>query len=270
MREGFLTRSSNSMMTAVNSFGGTVTRSSGDGIMALFGAPTALEDHALRACQAALRIQDLVRRLVSENRWGPNVDVNVRVGLNSGEVIVHHIQNQLRVDYSATGHAVHLAARMEQLARPGTILISELTFKACQKTLDVTPLGYMPVKGLPEAQRVFELNGVSATATRLEMAERAGVLSHFVNRDTERAVLDRAAREALQGRGQVVALVGEPGVGKSRLDLRVQQLRVGRSVLPAGRARPVLRQPLRLHADHRPAAVVHGHSAGRSSQRHRR
>ena len=206
-----------SMMTAVNSFGGTVTRSSGDGIMALFGAPTALEDHALRACQAALRIQDLVRRLVSENRWGPNVDVNVRVGLNSGEVIVHHIQNQLRVDYSATGHAVHLAARMEQLARPGTILISELTFKACPGMLDVTPLGYMPVKGLPEAQRVFELNGVSATATRLEMAERAGVLSRFVNRETERAVLDRAAREALQGRGQVVALVGEPGVGKSRL-----------------------------------------------------
>ena len=89
-----------SMMTAVNSFGGTVTRSSGDGIMALFGAPTALEDHALRACQAALRIQDLVQRLVSENRWGPNVDVNVRVGLNSGEVVVHHIQNPLRVRYS--------------------------------------------------------------------------------------------------------------------------------------------------------------------------
>jgi class 3 adenylate cyclase/tetratricopeptide (TPR) repeat protein len=206
-----------SMMTAVNSFGGTVNRSSGDGIMALFGAPTALEDHALRACQAALRIQDLLRRLVSENRWGPNVDVNVRVGLNSGEVIVHHIQNQLRVDYSATGHAVHLAARMEQLARPGTILISESTFKACPGMLDVTPLGYMPVKGLPEAQRVFELNGVSATATRLEMAERAGVLSRFVNRETERAVLDRAAQKALQGRGQVVALVGEPGVGKSRL-----------------------------------------------------
>ena len=107
------------MMTAVNSFGGTVTRSSGDGIMALFGAPTAL--WRIMHCAPA-------RRRCASRIWcdvwsvnldgGPNVDVNVRVGLNSGEVIVHHIQNQLRVDYSATGHAVHLAARMEQLARP--------------------------------------------------------------------------------------------------------------------------------------------------------
>lgn len=205
------------MNTAVQSFGGTVNRSSGDGIMALFGAPTALEDHALCGCQAALRIQELVRTLAASNRWAQDVSVNVRVGLNSGEVIVHHIQNEVRVDYSATGHAVHLAARMEQIAQPGTILISESTYRACPGMLDVRPLGFMPIKGLPEALLVFELNGVRSTATRLEAAQQAGVLSRFVGRGADLLTLERAAHEALQGKGQVVGLMGEPGVGKSRL-----------------------------------------------------
>jgi class 3 adenylate cyclase/tetratricopeptide (TPR) repeat protein len=207
-----------SMMTAVHSFGGTVNRVMGDGIMALFGAPVAQEDHALRACQAALRIQELVPRLASAKHLElDEVDIKVRVGLNSGEVVVHYIRNEQQLEYSVTGHSVHLAARMEQLARPGTILISESTLSACAGMLDVAPLGFVPVKGLDKPQRVFELNGVRNRETRLEIAGRAGTLSRFVGRDAERSVLEEAAHRAMRGAGQVVALVGEPGVGKSRL-----------------------------------------------------
>src|SRR5262245_1314787 len=207
-----------SMMTAVHSFGGTVNRVMGDGIMALFGAPVAQEDHALRACRAALQIQELAPRLARAKHLEPDdVDINVRVGLNSGEVVFHYIHNAQQIDYSVTGHSVHLAARMEQLARPGTILISESTLSACAGMLDVTPLGFVPVKGLDKSQRVFELNGVRHRETRLEIAGRAGTLSRFVGRYAERSVLEEAAQHALRGVGRVVALVGEPGVGKSRL-----------------------------------------------------
>jgi class 3 adenylate cyclase len=207
-----------SMMTAVHSFGGTVSRVMGDGIMALFGAPVAQEDHALRACRAALQIQELAPRRASAKRLElDEVDIKVRVGLNSGEVVFHYIHNAHQIDYSVTGHSVHLAARMEQLARPGTILISESTLSACAGMLDVTPLGFVPVKGLDKPQRVLELNGVRNRETRLEIAGRAGTLSRFVGRYAEQSVLEEAAQHAMRGAGRVVALVGEPGVGKSRL-----------------------------------------------------
>jgi class 3 adenylate cyclase/tetratricopeptide (TPR) repeat protein len=207
-----------SMMTAVHSFGGTVIRVMGDGIMALFGAPVAQEDHALRACRAALQIQELAPRLaIAKHLEQDKVDIKVRVGLNSGEVVFHYIHNAQQIDYSVTGHSVHLAARMEQLARPGTILISEFTFSACAGMLDVTPLGFVPIKGLDKPQRVFELNGVHNRGTRLEIAGHAGKLSRFVGRCAERSVLEEAAQHAMRGSGQVVALVGDPGVGKSRL-----------------------------------------------------
>jgi class 3 adenylate cyclase/tetratricopeptide (TPR) repeat protein len=207
-----------SMMTAVHSFGGTVNRVMGDGIMALFGAPVAQEDHALRACRAALQIQELAPRLVSAKRLElDDMDIKVRVGLNSGEVVFYYVHNAQQIDYSVTGLSVHLAARMEQLARPGTILISESTLGACAGMLDVTPLGFVPVKGLDKPQRVFELNGVRNRETRLELDGRAGRLSRFVGRDAERSVLEEAAQHAMRGAGRVVALVGEPGVGKSRL-----------------------------------------------------
>jgi class 3 adenylate cyclase/tetratricopeptide (TPR) repeat protein len=204
------------MMEAVHRYEGTVNQVMGDGIMALFGAPVAHEDHAVRACYAALRMQDAVRRYSDELRRAQGVEVQIRVGLNSGDVVVRSIGSDLRMDYSAVGQTTNLAARMEQLAAPGSIRLTTGTVHLAEGFVQVTPLGQVPVKGLGEPVEVFELVGAGAARTRLEAAARRG-LTRFVGRTTEleqlRGTLDRAS----QGHGQVVAVVGEPGVGKSRL-----------------------------------------------------
>jgi class 3 adenylate cyclase/tetratricopeptide (TPR) repeat protein len=205
------------MMEAVHSFEGTVTHLAGDGIMALFGAPIAHEDHALRAAYAALRIQEFVQRFAHEARMRHGIDVQVRVGLNSGDVVVRTIHNDLRMDYSAIGHTVHLAARMEQIARPGKILITDTTRGACSGALDTTPLGPIPIKGLAIPQAVFELNGARSAWNRFHAVEQSGILSRFIGREAEMGILERALCQVASGSGQVVSLVGEPGVGKSRL-----------------------------------------------------
>jgi class 3 adenylate cyclase/tetratricopeptide (TPR) repeat protein len=205
------------MMEAVHAFEGTVTQLAGDGIMALFGAPIAHEDHALRAAYAALRIQEFVQRFASESLTSHGIDVQVRVGLNSGEVVVRTIHNDLRMDYSAIGHTVHLAARMEQIARPGKILITDTTRSACIGALDITSLGPIPIKGLAIPQAVFELNGARSTRTRFRAVEQSGILSRFIGREVEIEILKRTLSLAANGNGQMVSLVGEPGVGKSRL-----------------------------------------------------
>ena len=254
------------MISAVHSFGGTVNRVAGDGIMALFGAPIAQEDHALRACHAALRIQELVSGLVGASELEADADIKVRVGLNSGEVIYHLIQSGRQVDYSVTGHAVHLAARMEQLAQPGKILITESTLRACAGMLDVTPLGSLPVRGLTAPQRVYELNRVRGPQTRLAIAGQAGTLSRFVGREAERATLERAAARAQEGEGWVVALAGEPGIGKSRLTYEFAN-----ALSAAGFSRLevralFLRHALSLHAVRCAAAIVHRCTPGGSRQ----
>ncbi len=204
------------MMNAVHHYEGTVNQVMGDGIMALFGAPLAHEDHAVRACYAALRMQDAVRRYSDELRRAQGVEVQIRVGLNSGDVVVRSIGSDLRMDYSAVGQTTNLAARMEQLAAPGSIRLTAGTLHLAEGFIHVTPLGPVPVKGLAEPVEVFELTGAGAARTRLEAAARRG-FTRFVGRDAEMDQLRRAAEEIRRGRGQLVAVVGDPGVGKSRL-----------------------------------------------------
>jgi class 3 adenylate cyclase/tetratricopeptide (TPR) repeat protein len=204
------------MMEAIHHYEGTVNQVMGDGIMALFGAPLAHEDHAVRACYAALRMQDAVRRYSDELRRAEGVEVQIRIGVNSGDVVVRSIGSDLRMDYTAVGQTTHLAARMEQLAAPGAIRLTAGTLRLAEGFVQVTPLGPVPVKGLGEPVEVFELVGVGAARTRLEAAARRG-LTRFVGRDAELEQLRSALERASQGHGQVIAVVGEPGVGKSRL-----------------------------------------------------
>ncbi|HET7876016.1 MAG TPA: AAA family ATPase, partial [Methylomirabilota bacterium] len=195
---------------------GTVNQVMGDGIMALFGAPLAHEDHAVRACYAALAMQVSIQRLAETAPRPRGSHPLIRVGLNSGEVVVRAIGNDLQMDYSAVGQTTHLAARMEQMARPGTILCTADTLRLAEGFVDFKPLGPTPVRGVAEPVEVFELLGAGPTRTRLQAAAARG-LSPLVGRQTELDVLDLARRKVEAGRGQIVAVVGEPGVGKSRL-----------------------------------------------------
>jgi class 3 adenylate cyclase len=204
------------MMEAVHRYEGTVNQVMGDGIMALFGAPLAHEDHAVRACYAALRMQESVRRYAEGARREHGVTVRIRVGLNSGEVVVRAIGNDLHMDYTAVGQTTHLAARMEQLAEPGSILLSPATMELAEGYVEVKPLGPLPVKGLPAPVEVYELAGAGAVRSRLYAAAARG-LTRFVGRDSEMDQLRQALERAQAGHGQVAAVVGEPGVGKSRL-----------------------------------------------------
>jgi len=204
------------MMEAVHHYEGTVNQVMGDGIMALFGAPVAHEDHAVRACYAALRMQETVKRYAEGVRREQGITIRIRVGLNSGEVVVRAIGSDLHMDYTAVGQTTHLAARMEQLADPGSILVTPETLALAEGFVHVGALGPMAVRGVSTPVEVYELTGTSTVRSRLQAAATRG-LSRFVGRDAEMDQLRRALEPARQGRGQVVALVGEPGVGKSRL-----------------------------------------------------
>jgi class 3 adenylate cyclase/tetratricopeptide (TPR) repeat protein len=213
---GFLDPVLSLMMDAVHRYEGTVNQVMGDGVMALFGAPLAHEDHAVRACYAALQIQDAIRRYSENLRRTHGIEVQARVGLNSGEVVVRAIRSDLHMDYSAVGQTVHLAARMEQLAAPGSSRITAGTLQLVEGYVQVKPLGRVPVKGLAEPPEVYELIGVGPARTRLQAAAQRG-LSRFVGRGAEMEALRGALEKAGRGNGQVVAVIGEPGVGKSRL-----------------------------------------------------
>src|SRR3989475_8659942 len=204
------------MMDAVHRYEGTVNQVLGDGIMALFGAPLAHEDHAIRACYAALALQAAMRRYAEEVRRAHGLEMLARVGLNSGEVVVRAIGNDLHMDYSAVGQTTHLAARMEQLATPGSIRLTAATLRLAEGLVQVNALRPFPVKGLTEPVEVFELVGASAIRGRLQASAARG-LTRFVGRQQELLALQQAREQAGAGHGQVVALVGEPGVGKSRL-----------------------------------------------------
>jgi class 3 adenylate cyclase len=204
------------MMDAVHRFEGTVNQVLGDGIMALFGAPIAHEDHALRACYAALAMQTAMRAYTEEVRRTRGLELRMRVGLNSGEVVVRAIGNDLHMDYSAVGETTHLAARMEQLATPGSIRLSAATLRLAEGLVQVTALGPVPVKGLEEPVEVFELVGASHLRRRLQAAAVRG-FTPFVGRQHELEALRQALARAQTGQGQVVALVWDAGVGKSRL-----------------------------------------------------
>jgi class 3 adenylate cyclase len=204
------------MMESVHRYEGTVNQVMGDGIMALFGAPLAHEDHAVSACYAALRMQESEKRYAEGVRRTEGIPIQIRVGLNSGEVVVRSIGSDLKMDYTAVGQTTHLAARMEQLATPGSILITAETLRLAEGYVEVKPLGPVNVKGLSEPVEAYEVAGAGLVRSRMEAAAARG-LSRFVGRDAEMYALQQALEKAGAGHGQIVAVVGEPGVGKSRL-----------------------------------------------------
>ncbi|OGL19010.1 MAG: hypothetical protein A3F92_01525 [Candidatus Rokubacteria bacterium RIFCSPLOWO2_12_FULL_71_22] len=203
------------MMEAVHRYEGTVNQVMGDGIMALFGAPLAHEDHAVRACYAALRMKDTLARLGEEVERTRGVPLRIRIGLNSGEVVVRSIGSDLDMDYTAVGQTTHLAARMEQMADPGTVLVTPHTLRLAGDAVIAHSLGPRPVKGLDTPLEVHELVGAApARSLRRTATER---WSRFVGRDAELERLHGLLTEAGAGCGQIAAVTAEPGVGKSRL-----------------------------------------------------
>jgi len=204
------------MMEAVHRYEGTVNQVLGDGIMALFGAPLAHEDHAVRACYAALRMQQAATRYAETMRQAHGIAIQLRVGLNSGEVVVRAISNDLHMDYSAVGQTTHLAARMEQLAPPGSILVTGATFGLAEGYVSFKSLGTVPVKGLAEPVAIHEATGAASARSRLQASALRG-LTRFVGRATEIDRVTEALDRVRGGHGHVVGVVGEPGVGKSRL-----------------------------------------------------
>jgi class 3 adenylate cyclase len=204
------------MMEAVHRYEGTVNQILGDGIMSIFGAPIAHEDHAARACYAALAMQMAMQDYTEEVRRNQGLELRIRVGLNSGEVVVRTIGNDLHMDYSAVGQTTNLASRMEQLATPGTIRLAAPTLRSTEGLVQVNALGPIPVKGMTEPVEVYELTGASSIRRRLQAVVARG-LTTFVGRDTEIEALNQARERAEARHGQIVAAVGEAGVGKSRL-----------------------------------------------------
>jgi predicted ATPase/class 3 adenylate cyclase len=204
------------MIEAVHRYEGTVNQVMGDGIMALFGAPIAHEDHAVRACYAALRMQETVTRYGDAMQRSHGVPVQIRVGLNAGAVVVRAIDSSLHMDYTAVGQTTHLAARMEQMAKPGSVLTTGETMRLAEGFVQVKALGPVSVKGLADPVEVFELVGAASTRTRLQAFAARG-LTRFVGRQVELEALRQALERAGTSHGQVVAVIGEPGVGKTRL-----------------------------------------------------
>jgi class 3 adenylate cyclase/tetratricopeptide (TPR) repeat protein len=197
------------MIDAVHRYEGTINRIEGDGIMALFGAPLAHEDAAVRAAYAALDMQNAVRS-------SSDAQSAIRVGLHAGEVVVRAIHTDLSVDYDAIGATVHLAARMEQMAEPGTIYCTPQVVRLAEGLIVTKPLGPVPVKGFREPLELFEIIGHTAARTRWEVTAARG-LTRFINRNAESAALLEAMRDAVGGHGKLIGVVGEPGTGKSRL-----------------------------------------------------
>ncbi|WP_188131181.1 AAA family ATPase [Paraburkholderia panacisoli] len=205
------------MMGAVHHYEGYVAKSLGDGILALFGAPIAHEDHTQRALYAALRMQDEMRRHSNRIRLQSGIPLQIRVGINTGEVVVRSIRkDDLHTEYEPVGYTIHVAFRMQTIAAPSSILVSESSYKLAKGYFEFKALENTHVKGIPDPLAVYEVLGPGALRTRLQVAARLG-LAQFVGRQTELGQLHHALEQAAAGRGQIVALVGEAGVGKSRL-----------------------------------------------------
>jgi predicted ATPase len=216
------------MMDAVHRYEGTITQFRGDGVMALFGAPIAHEDAARRAVAAALEMQESLDEYAAEVKKRHSIECRFRVGLNTGPVVVGKISDDLDMDYTALGDTVNLAARMEELADPGAVYISESTYRAVRDYFECEPLGALTVKGKSEPVVAYRALRETAVRSRFEAAAERG-LTPFVGRDQELAVLRGYLEQAKRGQGQVVFVSGEAGIGKSRLLLEFR-----RSILEEG------------------------------------
>ena len=205
-----------SMAEAIHRYEGTVNQFLGDGLMALFGAPVALEDHALRAVMAALMIQETINAYNEQLQSERDVELRLRLGLNTGLVVVGRIGDDLRMDYTAIGDTTNVAARLQSLAEPGTILIGEPTQRLVEGYIRSAAQGPVQVKGRIEPVQVYEVTGRRRGRSRLEVSIERG-LTPLVGRERELNLLHNLLTRVKAGRGQVVGLVGEPGIGKSRL-----------------------------------------------------
>ena len=204
------------LMDEIHKYEGTINQFTGDGVMALFGAPVAYEDHAQRACYAALSIQKSIINFEEIVKKDYNIEFKMRIGINSGPVVVGSIGDDLRMDYTAIGDTTNLAARMESTATPGTILVSRHTYKLAKDFFEYKSLGKIEVKGKKEPQEVFELIKMGEIDTRIGASVAKG-LTRFVGRKNSMTALKEAYDKTHSGLGQLVEIVGEAGVGKSRL-----------------------------------------------------
>src|SRR5277367_1683559 len=205
------------MIDAVHRYDGYIVQSTGDGIFALFGAPVAHEDHPQRALYAAIRMQEELRRYGAKLQAEGRAPIEIRVGVNTGEVVVRSIATgATQVEYTPIGHTTNLASRLQSIARTGSIVVSEATRKLCEGYFILKPLGPTKLKGVSERINVYEVTGLGPLRTRLQRAAGRG-LTKFVGREHEMETLKRALEQTRAGRGQIVAVMAEPGVGKSRL-----------------------------------------------------
>ena len=216
------------LMDEIHKYEGTINQFTGDGVMALFGAPMAHEDHAQRACHAALYIQKAIAEYGARIEKEFGVEFKMRIGLNSGTVIVGSIGDDLRMDYTAVGDTTNLASRIENMARPGTSLVSGHTYRLARAFFEFKSLGKVEVKGKAEPQEVYEILKLSEVETRIAASVAKG-LTRFIGRKRELETLEAAFEKVESGSGQVMGIVGEAGVGKSRLMLEL------RDTLPADR-----------------------------------
>ena len=209
------------LMDEIHKYEGTINQFTGDGVMALFGAPVAHEDHAQRACYAALSVQRAMRAYGEKIKSDTGIDFQMRIGLNSGHVIVGSIGDDLRMDYTAVGDTTNLASRMESAAKPGGILVSVNTHRLARSFFEFESLGKIEVKGKEKPQAAYSLIKAGEVGSRLGAAIAKG-LTRFVGRKNSMAALMEPYEKVRKGSGQVVGIVGEAGVGKSRLVLEMR------------------------------------------------
>ncbi len=213
---GIMDRFFRILAEGVHRFEGTVNQYTGDGIMALFGAPIGHEDHAKRACFSALHLSKRIEEYGRDLKRERGLIFSVRMGINSGEVVVGKIGDDLRMDYTAQGHTVSVASRMEELAGPAKIYLTETTQKLAEGYADFDDLGEFTVKGISEPIRVYELLGTGPHKTRFDISQ-ARWLTRFVGRGGEMRTIEEALTRAIDGEAQIVGIVADAGVGKSRL-----------------------------------------------------
>ena len=210
------------LMDEIHRYEGTINQFTGDGVMALFGAPIAHENHAQRACYAALSIQRALEDYGEKLRVDYGVEFKMRFGINTGLVMVGAIGNDLRMDYTADGDTTYLASRLESIAGPGNVFLSENTYRLIKSYFKLEALGPVTLKGIEEEQNVYLLVDSSRLRTRLDEAVSKGLV-RFVGRKNGMATLRNTWNEATEGFGQVLSIMGEPGVGKSRLLLEFKR-----------------------------------------------